>query len=137
MDMLLKSKVVLTASADLFDGDPETTALDMSDGNSVRFAIPKSATAGTATILVQYCDSDGTNATAIVFEYLETDDGVAGDLTRATTSGFTTAVGTTLVEIFVNAQALGAKKYVRLDITEVANTPVVGVVMADVLGRSS
>lgn len=137
MDMLLKSKVVQAASADLFDGDPETTALDMSDANSVRFAIPKTATAGSAVITAQYCDSDGSNPTAIVFEYRETDDGVRGDLTRAAVTGFTTAVGSTLVEVFINAQALGAKKYVRLVLTEAVNTPVVGVVMADVLGRSS
>ena len=125
----------ITANEDIFNGDPATDVINMSNWDRATFMIQKGAGAvGTATITVESCDDVApSNTTAIPFKYracVVAD--TFGAWTDATAAGFTTTAGADQIyEISVEASALsGTDKYVRMKMTEVANDPCDGGVSA-------
>jgi len=94
----------------------------------VTFVIQKGAGAtGTATITVESCDdTTPSTATAIAFKYRVCTSGdTFGAWTAATSAGFTTTAGADQVyEIsIISANLYSTDKYVRLQCTEVVNSP--------------
>jgi hypothetical protein len=136
-DLSRISKIVTAPASDVFAGDITTDAVDCSGNHGIRFLIIMEDTACTGDILVYKSDSDKSNNTAIPFFYRETDSGVAGDLTKADASGFTSAAGSTLVEVFVDAKALGSKQYCYLDYDENDTTATIGCIIVDQMPRHS
>ena len=119
----------VAANEDIFNGDPASDVISMTDWRDIVFYIQKGAGAtGTATITVESCDTvvPGT-ATAIVFKYriMTKATDTWGAWTEATTAGFTTTAGADdAYEIWAQAAELsGTDKYVRMQCTEVADSP--------------
>lgn len=88
-------------------------------------------TTGTSTITVEACDDVvPTNTTAIPFRYRAMTSGdTAGAITLATAAGFTTTAGSSqlyLVEVDAEAVAAAGYTFVRVKMTEVVNSPVLG-----------
>lgn len=121
------------AYEDLFNGNPTTDIVNLSNYDKVTWIIQKAAGAtGTATITCESCDTvvPGT-ATAIPFSYQVCTSGdTFGDTTDATASGFTTTAGADQVYVIeVNSSELySTNKYVRLKCTEVVDSPVDGTI---------
>ena len=122
----------VAANEDIFNGDPASDVISMSDWRDIVFYIQKGAGAtGTATITVESCDTvvPGT-ATAIVFKYriMTTATDTWGAWTDATVAGFTTTAGADdAYEIWISSSELsGTDKYVRMQCTEVADAAVDG-----------
>ena len=126
----------IAANEDIFNGDPASDVINMSEWKDIIFIIQKGAGAtGTATVTVESCDDvTPTTSTAVAFRYrsmtLATD--TWGAWTAAAAAGFTTSAGADdAYEIWISAAELsGTDKYVRLQLTEVVNNPCDGGVVA-------
>lgn len=132
-------EIGLVPAADRFNANPATDVIDLSQYKGVRFILFVGAGGtGTATLTVEECDqadAGGTN-TARAFRYRRK-DGTAefGEWQDATASGFTTTAGADEVyEVDIQAGALEASSFVRLQLTEVANDPVDGCVLVEPYG---
>ncbi|MGB0437662.1 MAG: hypothetical protein ACPGIJ_11925 [Mycobacterium sp.] len=126
---------VANAAADMYNGDPATDVVSTTNYHGVRFEITEGAGAtGTATVTVEECTgTDGTGATAIAFRYrVKAGTAAWGAWTAATASGFTTTAGANyLYEVDVASDELSdGSPYVRLQLTEVVDSAVVGAVNA-------
>lgn len=126
---------VVAPSADVFDGNPAGKPVRLDNAQKVLHLLSIGAGGtGTATITMEKCDNAaGDNAVAIPFKYRKaTTDDNFGALTDATSAGITTTAGTNdqyLTE--VDARDLSVDKpWVRIKLTEVVNSPVVGVCFA-------
>jgi|TARA_Y100000310_G_scaffold317685_1_gene370828 hypothetical protein len=125
----------IAANEDIFAGDPATDVLSMENYKSMVFIIVKNAGAtGTATITVESCDTvvPGTG-TAIAFHYKACTSGNTwGATTAATTAGFTTTAGANQCYVIeVSSEELsGTDSFVRLQATEVVNSPCDGAILA-------
>jgi hypothetical protein len=119
--------------ADFGDTAQSSDVVNMSGHESVVFLIYKGVgTTGTSTITVEACDDVvPTTHTAIPFfyrKYIGSDD-VPAALVKATASGFNTTAGSSqlyAVEVRYGDLAALGYKYVRLTMTEVVNSPVLG-----------
>lgn len=127
--------------ADFGDTVQSTDIVNMKNFESVCFLIYKGVgTTGTSTITVEACDDVApSNATAIPFFYktMAGSDDVPSALTKATASGFATTAGSSqlyAVEVRYGDLAASGRNYVRLKMTEVVNSPVLGGV-AIILGN--
>jgi len=119
----------VAANEDIFNGDPASDVISMTDWRDVVFFIQKGAGAtGTATITVESCDDvTPSTSTAVVFRYriMTKATDTWGAWTDATTAGFTTTAGADdAYEIWAEASKLsGTDKYVRMQCTEVVDSP--------------
>lgn len=110
------------------------------DGAGAFFIIYKGAGAtGTSVITVEACDDvTPSNSTAVAFLYRACTSGDTwGDVTAATSAGFTLTAGASqLYMIQVPAANVGAEGYgyVRLHAVESANDPVLGGVLGGIYG---
>jgi len=125
----------ISAYEDIFNGDPATDVISMANYRRCTFILHKGpGDTGTATITVESCDdTTPSNTTAIAFTYRKCTSGDTFSApTAATSSGFTTTAGADQVYIIeVDAANLdGTDKYVRLKMTEVADDPCDGGVIA-------
>ena len=130
---------ILTANEDIFNGDPATDVISMENYDSIMFIITKGAGAtGTATITVESCDdTTPSTATAIAFHYRACTSGNTwGAVTSATTAGFATTAGINQCYVIeVQADDLsGSDSFVRMQTTEVVNSPCDGDILC-VLGN--
>ncbi len=129
----------LSPLADRFAGTVYSDVISMKNFQKCRFIVFGGVGAtGTSTITVEACDDTvPTNASAVAFSYKEhTANDVAGALSAATTAGFTTtAQADRLVTVEVDQEALIASGYgyVRLKAVEVADSPVLGGIMFELL----
>ena len=128
--------------ADFMAGTVQTDILKCESAVGVVFWIFRGdATAGTetGTVTVQACDDvTPTNNTAVSFQYrISTTPDIWGNWAQATAAaGFTMTAGDNQVyEVFVPAANLAALgyAYVRLQIVEVINDPVVGAILMAVV----
>lgn len=134
----------LAPSADLYNGTPSTDIINMENYERCTFLIfQKTSTSntGTATITVKESDNVlGSNTTAIAFKYRKNESAgtsdTLGDLTAATTSGFTTTANKTAIyAVEVRADQLSdGYPCVKLVCTEAVNDPVIGCVLAILSG---
>lgn len=122
----------LTPDADRFNGDPTTDWINLANYGACTFVLMIGAGAtGTALITAEFASSAaGAGNTATAFNYRRvsatgTSD-LPGDITAATTSGFTTTAGANqnyFIEIPV-AELDPDLPFVSLTLTEVVNDPV-------------
>ena len=125
--------------ADAFASTVTTDIVNMKNYHRVKFYVFWGVGAtGTTTITVEASDdASGTNVTAIPFYYRRVSGALNagdthGDITAATTSGFTTTAGSHQCYIVeVSAEELGDtdKKYVRLKAVEQTDSPILGGVL--------
>lgn len=125
----------IAANEDIFNGDPATDVLNMEQYEEICFIIVKNAGAtGTATITVESCDDvTPTTATAVAFSYQATTSGnTIGATTAATSAGFATTAGANQCYVISikRDQLNGDDKYVRLQATEVVDSPCDGAILA-------
>jgi hypothetical protein len=125
----------IAANEDIFNGDPASDVLDLSKYGNVMFLIVKSTGAtGTATVTVESCDdATPSTATAVPFKYWTNTTGDTwSDMKSATASGFTTTAGADqMYAIEISAEALSTTdQHVRLQLTEVVDSPCDGAVLA-------
>jgi hypothetical protein len=127
--------------ADFMAGTVQTDIVNCESAAGVVFWIFRGdATAGTetGTVTVQACDTvvPGT-ATAVAFQYrISTTPDTWSAWAQAAAAGFTMTAGDNqLYEVFVPAANLAALgfSYVRLQIVEVINDPVVGAILMAVV----
>lgn len=144
-DFLFDHQIVngLYPIADAFASSGTTDRVSLSDYGRITFTIHTGvATGGTANGVVTlnaYTAASGGSPTALAFKYRvcasSTSVDTWGQLTNATTSGFSMTAGSNYlytVEILadeVEAQAPGAK-FVALTVTESTNDPVVAGILA-------
>jgi len=137
MDFIAKHHIVtgLAPVADAFAGATvNSDAIDMKNYNHATFLVWKGVgTTGTSVVTVEACaDAALTSPTQIPFTYRrkQDSDDIWGALTAVTVpaTGFTTTAGSAeMYAIEVNAADLGAYgPFVRLDMAESANDPVLG-----------
>lgn len=125
--------------ADAFAGTKTTDVIEV-QGEGVLFTrIDGVGTTGTSTITALACDdTTPSNTTAVPFKYrISTTPDTWGVWTEATTSGFTTTAGSNQVyQIWVPAEEMASTGYgyIQLSLVEVADSPVVGCVLAQVIG---
>ena len=125
--------------ADAFAGTAATDIIEM-QGEGILFTRFHGVGAtGTSTVTVLACDdTTPTNSTAVPFKYrISTTPDTWGAWTEATTAGFTTTAGSNqLYEIWAAAEEQGylGYKYVKVVFTEVVDSPVLGGVLAQVIG---
>lgn len=130
--------LVTVPVADAFAGTLNTDIVNV-QGHGVKFTIGKGAGAtGTSTITVSACDdTTPSNTTDVIFWYRAmTTLGTWGAWTAATATGFTTTAGANqMYEVYAPGDVLGATGYgyARLNAVEVANDPVTGYVVAEVI----
>lgn len=123
--------------ADAFAGTANTDVFSMRNyKTAIAYVIVGVGATGTSTITVTACDDvTPTNETAIPFLYQEVLSGdTAGDLTQATTAGYTTTAGSSkIIKIYIDASDIGATGYefCRVNFVEVVNSPVLGGVMIE------
>ena len=122
---------IVTANEDIFNGNMTTDIVSMANYDSAVFVIVKGAGGtGTAVITIESCDdTTPTTSTAVAFNYAQTTSGnTIGNITAATSSGFTTTAGANQTYVMeIRADELsGSDKYVRMVATESANDPVDG-----------
>ena len=132
---------VIAASADLFDGDPDSDRVDCANVLDLKFILSQSSGAtGTATITISKHTADAAAGTAIDFEYRTVSDaGVVGAWTAiAAATGYPTIAGAEkTVEFRVKLKELGdTYRYVYLTATELVNSPVAGIVTAQLKKRT-
>ena len=125
----------LAPDADRFNSNPATDVYSLAEYERITFVLAKGAGAtGTATLTVESCDDvTPTTTTAVAFSYrAQTSNDTWGAWTAATSSGFTTTAGANQVyEVTISGSELNDDdKYVRLQLTEVANDPVDAGVLA-------
>jgi hypothetical protein len=129
----------LSPLADAFSGTVYSDVINMANFEKLRFIIAGGVGAtGTSTFTVEACDDVvPTNVSAIVFHYRQhTLNDVGGTLTAAAVAGFTNTAGADrLITIEVDAEALLASGYgyARLKAVESADSPVLGVVLFELL----
>jgi len=131
---------VLAADADRFNADPATDIVTTKDFRHVTFFVIEGAGGtGTVKIEVEECSAnDGTGNVAIAFNYrVGTSLGVFGAITASAATGYTTVAGANkIIAVEVPAESLAdAKPWVRLALTEVADSPVDACVMAVLSNR--
>ena len=132
-------EVGLNAVADAFAGTVNSDVVSMKNHNRVKFIAHWGVgTTGTVTFTVEACDDvTPSNTSAIPFVYRVTVGGAApGTITAATSSGFTSTAGSNqIIEIEVPAENLNASgySYVRLHCVEVANDPLLGGILIEML----
>lgn len=125
--------------ADAFAGTANTDVFSMRNyKTAIAYVIVGVGATGTSTITVTACDdTTPTNETAIPFLYQQTATGdTAGAITQATTAGYTTTAGSNkIIKIFIDASDIGATGYefCRVNFVEVANSPVLGGVMIELV----
>jgi len=129
----------IAANEDIFNGNPATDVVNLSQWEEITFIIQKGAGAtGTATITVESCDdTTPTTSTAVAFRYrLCTSGDTFGAWTAVASTGFTTTAGANQVyEVNIRASELSTTdKYVRMQCTEVANSPCDGGICAILTG---
>lgn len=124
--------------ADFNDTVQSTDIVHMAEYAVCRFIYYKGVGAtGTCSIIVEACDdAAGTNNTAVAFKYQKytaaTD--LPGAVLSATTTGFTTTAGSSQMYVIeVDANSLGTQGWVRMTMTEVVNSPVLGGVIIELL----
>ena len=141
----LKMVKGISPSADMYDGDPVSDAVQLGKYEKAMFVIHQKTAGtntGTATItLLASSDASATGAEAIAFKYRKMTNGTSdteSDITAATTSGFTTTANEdTAYRIEINSAELPAgKPWVTLKATEVVNDPVIGDCMIYLSGRN-
>jgi hypothetical protein len=128
----------LAPVADAFSGTVYSDVVKVKDYHAVRFILQKGVgTTGTSTLTVEACDNAaGDNPVAIPFAYQKYDNAgdVPDDVVQATTAGFTTTAGSNhLYVIEAETQRMGSKKWLRLKAVEVANDPVLGGILIELL----
>jgi len=122
--------------ADAYDSDPATDVYNMALYEHITFIVAHGTGAtGTAVLTVEECTLvDGTGASPIAFKYrVGADTGAAlGDLTAATSAGYTIIAGTgKLIVIEVDAAELAAdSQFIRVTQTEGVDSPVTGAIIA-------
>jgi hypothetical protein len=132
-------EVGINAVADAFAGTVTSDVVSMQNHNRVKFIAHWGVgTTGTVTFTVEACDdAAASNTSAIPFVYRVTVAAAApGAITAATSAGFTTTAGSNqVIEIEVPAENLNASgyKFVRLKGVEVANDPLLGGVLIEML----
>ena len=116
--------------ADAYNGDPDTDVISLDDAGGANFLLFEGAGGtGTVKIVAEACDDTvPTNTTAINFAYqVRNSGGQFGALARTSVAsdGYTTEAGANkIVSIYIDARDLPeGKPYVRLNLTEVANSP--------------
>ena len=128
----------IAASEDMFNGDPASDVISLSQHRGIVFTITKYAGAtGTADITVESCDDvTPTTTTAVAFRYRATTGATPGAWTAAAAAGFTTTAGANQsYEIVVLAEGLsGTDQFVRLQCTENADSPCDGAISAKLFG---
>jgi hypothetical protein len=124
--------------ADAFSGTVYSDVINMKNWARVRFIrFDGVGATGTSTLTVEACDNTTpSTVSAIPFRYRETGAGtdVFGALTDATASGFTTTAGSNqIVEVWADAEALGASGYgfIRLKCVEVVDSPCLGGILVE------
>jgi len=123
----------IAANEDMFNGDPATDVIHLSEYGSIIFFIIINANAGSgaATITVESCDTavPGTG-TAIAFKYWScTTPDVWSDMATATTAGFSASGSDNMYAIEVSADGLsGTDEFVRLQCTETQSDAVDGAI---------
>jgi hypothetical protein len=132
-------EVGINAVADAFAGTVTSDIVSMKHHNRVKFIAHWGVgTTGTVTFTVEACDDvSASNTSAIAYYYRVTTAAAApGAVTAATSSGFTTTAGSNqVIEIEVPAENLAASgySYVRLKGVEVANDPLLGGILIQML----
>ncbi len=115
-------------AADPLAGNTETDIVDFSEFHRILFVIYAGASAsGTQTVTVQACSTiTATATTAVTFRYREITSGdTEGDITAATTAGFTTTSGASrivAIEVAEDEVAATGYTYVRAKFVEVDST---------------
>lgn len=125
----------IAASADLYDGDPESDAFDLSEYERIAFVVHHGAGATGTAIFTVTASSDvsGTGAEAVPYRYrVHGVTAAAGAATEVAATGYTIVAGANqLLIIEVSADELpDGKPFVSLIATEVVDSPVAGCVMA-------
>lgn len=122
-------------SVDLYNADPASDVYNMAKYNHIAFIVLHgTGLTGTVTITVEACSSiAGANPEAVAFKYSEGDS--AGVLTAqqdATAAGFATTAGSDQVFVIEveDSGLVEGKPFVRLQLTELVNSPVIGAVLA-------
>lgn len=125
--------------ADAFSGTVYSDIVSMKNHNLAQFIIVKGVgTTGTSTITVEASsDNAGSAVSAVPFSYQAITSGdTAGALTAVASTGFNTTAGSSqLYVIYVDGEALNASgyEYVRLKAVEVADSPVLGGILINLL----
>lgn len=125
--------------ADAFAGTVYSDIVSMKGHAHCQFIIIKGVgTTGTSTITVEACDDvSASNTTAVPFSYQAITSGdTAGDFTTVADTGFATTAGSSqLYAIYVDWDDIVATGYgyVRLAAVEVADDPVLGGVLINLL----
>ncbi len=115
-------------AADPMAGNTETDIVDFSEFHRVLFVVYAGASSGgTQTITVQACSTITASATtAVTFKYREITSGdTEGDITTATTAGFTSTAGASrivAIEVAEDEVAATGYTYVRVKFVEVDST---------------
>ncbi len=135
----IKYVKALDPVADYTAGNVQTDIFSMENWSSITFFVYKGVgTAGTATVTIEACDDvDASNVTAIAYRYSSnTATDVIGDLTDVGVAGVTISAGSSQIWAFtVNADELVSnRKFVRMVLTEVDSTAVLGGIMAVLSG---
>ncbi len=130
----------IAANEDMFNGDPATDVLSMKNADEIHFIIAKNAGAtGTATITVESCDDvTPSTATAVAFQYrAQTTIDTWGEWQDATSAGFTTTAGANqMYQVRITQDGLSSDDaFVRMQMTEVVDSPCDGAVIAMVVPR--
>lgn len=125
--------------ADYTSGDVSTDVINMQDYKTITFFVYKGlGTTGTATATIDSCDNvTPTTPTAVAFRYSSnTATDVIGDLTEVASTGVLISAGSSQIWAFSvdDHELSGSNKYVRLTLTEVNSTAVLGGVMAMLSG---
>lgn len=128
---------VLAPSADMFNADPASRPIRRTAAGEIAWLIHLiSGSTGTGKIQVEVCDDeDGTNPVAVDFRYRKALDGddVPGAVTAAVAAtGFTTTAGVEgLYQVVIdNREIHSDKEFIRIQTTEVVNSPVIGSITA-------
>ena len=122
----------LAPVADAFAGATVNSDVVKANCEAVLFMVYKGVgTTGTSTVTVEACDDvTPSNTTTVPFYYRSnTSSDTWGAWTSAAAAGFTTTAGSNhIYQIWVDAAELAEEgyEYVRLDMAEVADDPVLG-----------
>ena len=128
--------------ADAFAGATATSDVIKVDGAGIEFLVYTGVGAtGTSTFTVLACDDVvPTNTTAVAFWYKEiTSDPGDATWSLATATGFTRTAGSNyMARIWVPADLIGAtgREYAQLNGAEVADSPVLGGIVARIVQPS-
>jgi hypothetical protein len=136
---------VIAANEDIFNGDPQSDYVNLSNYDGVLFIIVKNAGAvGTAKLTVDAAtDNAGSDTDNIGYRYLKVQDpGVPGDWTAVTyanaDTGVTTAAEADCIYVIdvnrADMAPVSGAKYVSLTCTEVADGGVDGAICALLYG---